>query len=95
MVMRALVSLLVVGHSETSSTRPVASFFSVRCIRSCAILLRMVRSDALEVNTEPEPPDREFAEAMERGRRRKGHAVIGPNVDRADGGELQPGRLLS
>lgn len=55
----------------------------------------MVRSDALEVNTEPEPPDREFAEAMERGRRRKGHAVIGPNVDRADGGELQPGRLLS
>jgi hypothetical protein len=44
-----------------------------------AILLRMPRLDALDRDAEAQPPNREFAQAVERMRRREGHAVVGPN----------------
>jgi hypothetical protein len=37
----------------------------------------MARLDALDPNTQAQPPDREPAEAVERIGRREGHAVIG------------------
>ncbi len=45
-----------------------------------AVLLGMARRDAFDANTKPQPPHGEFAQAVERVRRREGHAVV-----RADG----------
>ena len=42
-----------------------------------AILLRMPRFDAFDLDPEPQPPDREFAQAVERVRRRKGRPIVG------------------
>src|ERR1700680_1455696 len=44
-----------------------------------AVLLRMSGLDALDTDSQAQPPDRELREAEERVRARKGHAVIGAN----------------
>ena len=49
-----------------------------------AVLLGVARRDALEGNAEPQPPDGELAEPVERVRRREGHAVVGPDCVRQD-----------
>jgi hypothetical protein len=41
------------------------------------VLLGMAGGDALEPNAQPQPPDRQLAQAVERVRRGKGHAVVG------------------
>jgi hypothetical protein len=41
-----------------------------------AILLRMARLDAFQLNAEPKPPHRKLAQPIERRRPGKGHAVI-------------------
>ena len=43
------------------------------------VLLRVAGLDAFDADAEPEPPDREFAEAVERVRGGEGHAVVGAN----------------
>src|SRR5437667_4221101 len=47
-----------------------------------AILLRMAGLDALDLDPETEPPDGEFAEAVDRMGGRERHAVVGPNSPR-------------
>ena len=42
-----------------------------------AIPLRIPGFDAFDLDTEPQPPDREFAQAVERMRRRKGCSIVG------------------
>jgi len=44
-----------------------------------AVLLRLPGVDALDLNPQPEPPDRELAEPVDRMRRREGHAIVGPD----------------
>ena len=44
-----------------------------------AILLGMPRCDPLDLNTESQPPDREFAQAIQRVRGRNGAAIVGPD----------------
>jgi hypothetical protein len=44
-----------------------------------AVLLRMPGFDALDLNPQPQPPDRELAEAIEGMGRRKRHPVVGPD----------------
>src|SRR5262245_29718304 len=41
-----------------------------------AVLFGMARRNPFESDAEPEPPHGEFAQAIERVRRREGHAVI-------------------
>ena len=42
-----------------------------------AVLLRMARLDPFDRDPEPQPPDRECAQAVERVRGREGDAVVG------------------
>ena len=51
------------------------------------VLLRMAGGDALEADTEAQPPHGEFAEAIQGMRRRERHAVVGPD-------RLRPAKLL-
>ena len=44
-----------------------------------AVLLRVARLGPLDLDAEPEPPHREFAEPVERMTRGEGHAVVGPD----------------
>lgn len=44
-----------------------------------AVLLRMARFDPLDLNPQPQPPDGQFAEAVERVRGRERHAIVGAN----------------
>ena len=44
-----------------------------------AVLLRMAWLDALKVDTQAQPPDRQLAETEESGGRRKGDAIVGPH----------------
>ena len=49
-------------------------------MRSCRpLLLGMAGLDALDLDAEAQPPDGEFAEAIEGVGRDKGHAVVGAN----------------
>src|SRR5260370_33120136 len=41
-----------------------------------AVLLRMTRLDPFNANTEPEPPDRKFAQVKQGVGRSEGHAVV-------------------
>src|SRR4029077_10884283 len=56
-----------------------------------AVLLWMARLDALDLNAQPQPPDRQLAEAIERRRRREGHPVVG--ADRGGEPKLLEGAL--
>jgi hypothetical protein len=56
-----------------------------------SVLLGMPRRDAFEVNPQAEPPDRQFAEAVDRVRRGKRHPVVG--ADGARQPELLEGAL--
>ena len=47
-----------------------------------AVLLRMAGLDALDLNPETEPPDRQFAEPVDRMGGRERHAVVGPDHPR-------------
>ena len=65
----------------------VASRLSVRCMRSCRPFCSgWPGLDALELNAQAQPPDRQLAEAIERRRRGEGDAVVRP--DRARQAEL-------
>jgi hypothetical protein len=45
-----------------------------------AVLLRMSRCDAFNLNPQAEPPDAQFAEAVERMRGRERDAVVGADA---------------
>src|SRR6266704_4549394 len=47
-----------------------------------AVLLRMTRLDPFNANTEPEPPDRKFAQVQQGMSGSEGHAVVAADVDR-------------
>jgi len=47
-----------------------------------AVLLRMTRLDPFNANTEPEPPDRKFAQVKQGMGRSEGHAVVAADADR-------------
>src|SRR5258706_397610 len=47
-----------------------------------AVLLRMTRLDPFNANTEPEPPDRKFAQVKQGMGRSEGHAVVAANAGR-------------
>src|SRR5689334_25368564 len=44
-----------------------------------AVLFRMAGADALDLNPEPQPPDRQTTQAVQRVRRRKRHSVVRTN----------------
>src|ERR1700729_1937689 len=44
------------------------------------VLLGVTRLDAFDMNAEPEPPDRKFAQIEERVGGSKGHTVVGTNA---------------
>src|SRR5215510_5724697 len=46
-----------------------------------AVLLRLTRFDALELDSQTHPPDRQWAEPLDRARRER-HTVIGANTRR-------------
>src|SRR5260370_19651285 len=47
-----------------------------------AVLLRMTRLDPFNANTEPEPPDRKFAQVKQGMGRSEGHAVVAADAGR-------------
>src|SRR5260370_40984332 len=47
-----------------------------------AVLLRMTRLDPFNANTEPEPPDRKFAQVKQGVGRSEGHAVVAADAGR-------------
>src|SRR5258708_34344805 len=47
-----------------------------------AVLLRMTRLDPFNANTEPEPPDRKFAQVKQGMGGSEGHAVVAADTDR-------------
>jgi hypothetical protein len=55
-----------------------------------AVLGRLARLDALDVDAEPEPPDGEFGEIVEAVWTGEGNAIVGPNRRRQATGAEEP-----
>ena len=70
-------------HSCLPTLRPDGSGMTLTMhALVAAVLLRMTRLDPFNANTEPEPPDRKFAQVKQGMGRSEGHAVVAANAGR-------------